>query len=703
VPLLEDQVLRDALVRWGGITVADPFQVREAVARVGGAAPADTRAAREIAREVGAGRYLRGEVARRGDSLRVRAGLYDSNTDALLSDRTTWLDAQATGLEHALQALADSLVLRGLGGVPRVSSGSSTRSLPALQAFARGQRAIERWDLEAAGTDFEAAVGYDPGYAQAELWRALSRRWSGEPPATWRSAATLAVARSGQLSSRDRGVARALVALADDQDDLACRTWEELTRADAYDFVAWFGWADCLHRDDVVVRDGRSPSRWRFRTSHHAALRAYQHAFALLPSIHRALRGRGDRTIRGIFKTDSRQIRVGRALPPDTGHFAARMGWAADTLVYIPFPVLEVMQARPWTAPEVSAMARAVHLQREMFHTTAAAWVAASPQSAIAQEALAEALELLNDPGALEVLRHARSLATAPQDRLELATAEVQLRVRRALPGDTAGLRAAVNLADSILQGETPGETREPFILATLASLRGRPLLAAQYARRPEVSQLWQVPRPLAETAGPLVIYAILGAPGDSLAPLQRRAEAIIARNVELEERAPSRLRWLALAASLAWPDHILPYIDELAGKGDFVIDAMSALRKGDTLKARGILEAAARARLAIGNEGVTLDAFPALAALHTSVGRRDQALRMGEASLSLYGAGPEALDDPLRAGALIRSVVQAAELSALAGDTAGARRWARAGVILGSGADSLLQPTIGRAVALAD
>ena len=129
----------------------------------------------------------------------------------------------------------------------------------------------------------------------------------------------------------------------------------------------------------------------------------------------------------------------------------------------------------------------------------------------------------------------------------------------------------------------------------------------------------------------------------------------------------------------------------------------MSALRRGDTLQARGILEDAARRRRAMGNEAVTLDALPAMASLHTSVGRGDQAKVMLEASLSLYGIGAEALDDPLRAGALIRSVVQAAEWSAGSGDSAGARRWALAGVTLGSGTDDLLQPLISRARRLAD
>jgi serine/threonine protein kinase len=699
-PLLEDEVIRDALARWSGITVADPFQVRDALARRGGGgAPRSTLAAGRIARDVGAGRYVRGEVSRQGDSLRVLAGLYDASNNLLLKDYALRIGQAPEAAMPALSRLADTLLLRGAAGAGAGAGagppGHSTQSLPALQAFARGQRAIEQWDLPAADAAFTEASRHDRNYRLAALWTALVRSWSRQPVAEWQSAAVLAASGRAAMTPRDQAISDALVARASGDFPRACRTWTALRKRYEFDFVAWYGEADCLAEDDGVVQDQSSPSGWRFRTSYHAALRSYQRAFQLLPSIHRSLGSEGYREVRRLFKTSTTSRRDGRAVIPDTGRFQASHGWAGDTLAFVPFPLQAIMRGDPQTARRRGSVIEGVRNQRLLFHRVATGWVAAFPTSASALAALALSLEMLGDPSALDTLRRARGLAASAEDSLRLAGDEISLRIRRSFPGDTAGLREARRLADSLLRAHPPGAARDPFLMAGLAALLGRSGSAVAYAREAPVAARWEVPPPLSKDAPALLLFSALGGPADSIHLLERTVAAEIEGALPAGERATARLRWLALGAGLAWPATLPVSLESLAGAGDYLIDAIAAVEGGDTARARGILDGVARARAATGMTSITMDALTAIASLHAAVGQPDQARELVDASFrSLYGAGPEALDDPLMPAGLVRTAVVRAELAATAGDLPTARRWAQAVLILRAGADPHFRPT---------
>ena len=64
------ELLVEALSRWRGISVVDPFQVADAVARSNASKEA-RGSGREIARSLGAGRYIRGRISSASDSLRL--------------------------------------------------------------------------------------------------------------------------------------------------------------------------------------------------------------------------------------------------------------------------------------------------------------------------------------------------------------------------------------------------------------------------------------------------------------------------------------------------------------------------------------------------------------------------------------------------------------------------------------------------------
>src|SRR5207247_2219870 len=265
--------------------------------------------------------------------------------------------------------------------------------------------------------------------AQTRSWMAQGRAWSDTPVATWQSAAERAAAGRARLSSRDQLLSDALLALGRAEVDRACRVWTRLTVVDPYDFASWYGLGNCLSRDDAVQHDPTTASGWRFRSSYQQAIRAYVRAFQLLPSIHRSLRGESYESVRQLLMTGGNNVRIGRAVAPDTTVFAARPIWQGDTLALLPYPrqaslALEVV-------PE--AVTVAARHERELFLEVATAWVTAFPRSADALEALAIALEMLGNPAALDTLRRASALATTPADRLGTLEQQVDSAIDNAL------------------------------------------------------------------------------------------------------------------------------------------------------------------------------------------------------------------------------------------------------------------------------
>src|SRR5436309_5047493 len=217
--------------------------------------------------------------------------------------------------------------------------------------------------------------------------------------------------------------------------------------------------------------------------------------------------------------TGGNNVRMGRAVAPESTVFAARPIWQGDTLALLPYPrqaslALEVV-------PE--AVTVAARHQRELFLEVATAWVTAFPRSADALEALAIALEMLGNPAALDTLRRASALATTPGERVRIGAGEVWMLVKFSVPADVAGLRAARALADSVLRAYPPPKAPEPLLLATLAALTGHAELAAAYGREPPAATEWIVPAPLAQTALPLVLLASLGGPAGRLGTLEDR------------------------------------------------------------------------------------------------------------------------------------------------------------------------------------
>jgi serine/threonine-protein kinase len=688
---VEGQV-RDALKKWNDITVVDELRVKEALAKRGTGALTNSDA-QVVAAALGAGRFVRGEVAKVGDSLRLHAAVYDATgRGAILPDATVKVGRDLS--DSLLATLAEGLLFGTGERDDWLAAQRATRSFRARNALARGLAAVDQWDLAAADSSFVAAAQADPGYAQAHLWVAQVRYWNGRDRATWRSSAERAAAGRDRLSSRDRALVVALSAFGDGQVERACNAWEGLTRRAPHDFAAWYGLANCLQGDDVVVPDRSSLSGWRFRSSYHHALQAYQQAFRLLPAIHQSLRSDGYETVRLLLMTSSFR-RLGHALAPDTTQFLAHAMWQHDSLVFIPdvrsaMSGLAGVRVRP-TRDQLDA---ALRHGRQLFHEIASAWLAAAPQNAGALEAMAVSLEMLGDPSCLDTLRRARSVERNPNEQLRLAANEVWVRLKFSIPNDLAGVRAARAMADSILATHPSRSGGKARLLASLAVVTGRAGLAAQIAR--EGAAEWDTPVQIARSAPALLVFGALGGPRDSLIALESQVATGIDNALPVSMQHQARMQWLARPAELAFPGIQLASISSLAGSGDYIVDAEAAYLRGDSSAVRRTFTDLRAIRRSMPPASVMVDGLYPEAALLVSIGEEAEAIDWLDATLDvLAGTEPGVLADPPRAGALVRAMALRAELADRAGDRETASRWAQVVRVLWSDADAFLRPRV--------
>jgi hypothetical protein len=145
--------------------------------------------------------------------------------------------------------------------------------------------------------------------------------------------------------------------------------------------------------DGIVVRDPASPSRWRFRSSYHTAVRAYTEVLRLVPSFNRVFAQRGFQPLLRVLFVETNKLRTGVAASPDTGSFRAYPSLQGDTVAFVPYPTGDVYAARPGTIPPTRDDAVVRH--QSLFLQLAEQWSSADPRSAAAHETHAFALELL--------------------------------------------------------------------------------------------------------------------------------------------------------------------------------------------------------------------------------------------------------------------------------------------------------------------
>jgi len=693
-----DLPVRAALGRWTGISLVAGVQISEALeGRPAGSI--DRAAAGRIAREAGAGRFLRGQIIPFGDSVQVEAVLYDSRTNSPLVEKSARLPRDLAGSDQVMTRLVDSLLFRGAMPVEGFDAPPGTASVPAMWRFIEGRKAVEAWDLAAADTGFGRALEADPAFARASLWLAQVRLWQGQPAVTWRASASQAQAGSARLDPRDASLAGLLAEMARGEFGTACPRLLELTRQWPREFPVWYNSAICLARDGGVRRDARSSTGWSFRSSYNEAQRAWRQAFTLLPAIYRDSRSGGLRGPQWLLWTATNRGRSGSALRPDTGVFMSRPVWQGDSLAFIPRPLADFTSGR---ATVTARLGEAVTRQRLVFFDLATEWASAQPRNLEAREAVALALWSLGNPAAVDSIRATRASARLARDRIRLGVSEALMHLLRGSE-DSAEVAVARVIADSVLALESNEPGIDPWDLSTLAALTGRVTIAGRLARRASPRTAWRLPPALTSDALALLAFAALGGPVDSLLVLEARIADGLATGVQAERLAMERSEWLGRPLALVALEAPFPSLKDLVGTGDYLVDAGAAHMDGDTGRARGLLDRAARSRSGVQSADLMFEAIFPEARLLVAMGDREAAIRRLDPTLhDLRRTSLQFVSDPVGAGLLVRAMALRADLAHAAGDSATARRWARTVATLWSGSDSFLAPVLQRMQRLA-
>jgi eukaryotic-like serine/threonine-protein kinase len=700
-----ESLLHDALGRWRGLQMVDPLWVSDARLRRGnrGNTLEDGLA---IARERRAGRVIVGEVWQFRDTIYVRGLLYNPSGSAqLLREHVVRIAPDLKDVEARFEELADSLLIGGgpaSGAPPR---GGGQLSLPAWRTFQDAYVDAQHWQLDSAKAKLRRALAIDPTYGTAQLWMAQVMAWAGEAAESWRQYAAAALASRDSLTPHDRGMAQGLLALSEARYPDACDRFRSLIAQDSLDFGAWYGLGDCQGKDPIVVRDSASPSGWRFRGSYQGAATAYRRALEILPSVHLAFRGDAFSRLPDLLFTESYRIRRGFALTPDTLRFGAYPSIEHDTLEFVPRPITEVVAAEPGAIP-ASVNAALAHNQ-EMLREVATTWVKAFPDQPEPHETLALVLETLGeltagrvkDFSAVGEIHRARALASDRLTSIRLANTETRFLVK------SEQMSQARALADSVLRANPNPTLEEARQLRGLAALTGHVHLTAQLYRRaaPDITFLtedWEevnLPLPLTDAALGLSAYSSFGTPMDSMVALEDRVERLIPSYVAPGRRTKVRQALLDHPTLLAFPERgIRPMHRRKAGR--YLLQMQWLLGQKDTTGLRESFKQLKEVQRDLRPGDVAFDATYHEAWLLLAIGDTAQATQLLDLSLdALPTMRTEILDQLPQVATLVRGMALRADLAAARHDSTTAKRWARDVVLLWSGADPELQPTVHR------
>jgi DNA-binding SARP family transcriptional activator/tetratricopeptide (TPR) repeat protein len=687
-------LLRESMRKWTGIEIIDAFRVTGELA---GRDPAtlSTAEAGSLARRLGAGRYVRGEIARVGDSISYHLTAYDATrNDKVVGEATGRSERLARNFDHVFSQLAEELLF---GSMATDSAARLTRSYPARSAFNRGERALREWNLEQAIREFQSATVFDPQYTLAHLRLAQARNWAGDDPGFWSADVESVSSRVNVLADGDRRLSSALLKLARRDYPGACREYADLIRMDESSFAAWFGIAECNRLDAIVLNDPLSPSKHSFRSSRWQAVQAYRRAFEILPSITGTFPEYAYFRVETLLTTE---VRVGRTLAGDT-MYIARPTIQRDTIAFIPFSSNDVAAVQPWTQRSgVRTEAR------RMLNEIASGWAKVLPGNAEALAALASSLDLLGDPTALDTLRRARALAKTTAQKQHLAAFEILLEVKNSLPDDTELLVRAMATADSLLADSTlAGRVtwRDAALMASIAALSGRAQQTAIFASRALSGSGLQVATPAIRPAETLLTYASLGMPDEFMRPVVASVETSIQNSVPPQRWDTTRFELYDRAARISFPSRAIERGAWTGVQKDYLLEAQAAFERHDYVSIHRIFDKLAYDRRFSRPADIKTDGLFPEAVLLRMMGANRDAIRWLDPTLAdLRWSAPRTFSEFPRAATLVRAMALRAELAAEAGDTQTARKWARAVRILWSSADAPLMPVVERMQTLA-
>ena len=688
----------DAFTVWEGLPLVPDTKVAQAIAEQG--LPATESQAMELGKQLGAGKVIWGTASGSAGSVRVRVHLYDVKSRESKDD-FVFDEANSTGNNYSLAANR----LLGVPDRPSAAEGCDdrTRSFAAWSACGRAHVALKNWDISDAERQFRGAIAADADYATPRLWLAQILSWQGfDTRGEWRDQIARAIAQQASLSPRDATLATALSALAVGQFPEACQAYTTLARSSQRDFVAWFGLGECQARDSLVINSRGSPSGWQFRGSYDAAAKSYMRAVRIEPGAYALLSF--DR-MQVLLPTAPVQIRMGHGEPPERRMYAAYPSLTRDTLSFVPYTFAAFAKL---SANEIATQRNALEHNSDVLLDFALNWTQQSTEDPAAFEALADVLETrgqLSDgtgtiPSALTAIHRARELARDPHQSVRDRAREVSIRFKR------SEFAIARLLADSVLADVSDSGQTDLRLLGGLAGLTGKLARATVLARLSGVylpASGLDVPTSLSAPAAAFFANAALGVCGPATDKIEQELDRDISSAFSEDDRERARAELKSRPVSLLAPCTNGVASLKIPTTTDKTLRMQQALARGDSRLLKVLLDSATAVTRTQRPSDLSVDYTYQLAWIRVASGDTASAIQHLDIALgALPSLSSRSLRDIAPAAAAVRAMALRAELAATQKDPQTARRWASAVVALWGGADSPLQPLVGRMRSLA-
>jgi len=686
--------LSDVITEWQELPLVPDTRVTQEIREKG--SPTTESEAMALGRALGAGKVIWGTASGTAGSAHVRAHVYDVTSDESTDD-IVFDDTKSNPANYS--AIANRLL--GIRDRPSSAEGcdNGTRIFPAWSACVGGHVALKAWDVGGAEREFRAAIAADPEYGSAHLWLAQIEAWT-HPGITgaWQDQAIRAASFGERLSTRERLLAQALVAMADQSYPAACDKYRQLTIADSTDFIGWYGLGDCQAFDSLVVPAASSPSHWTFRSSNRSAAIAYRRALRQAPGARAVF---SFERLQSLLPIAATKVRFGKSAPPQRAVFLASPSLGVnDTLAFVPYPAATFADK---SAGATATLSAALAQNTQELLDFSVEWTRESPGDPAAFEAVADVLDARGDIGddpsatasALSAIHRARILATEPSQKLRAASKEAWLRFKR---GEFA---QAKKLADDVLGARSQPSQADGQVMIGLAALTGR---VDRMARLAELTNAG-LPPAYADVLGPVqsatakfFARAALGVCGGDIAAARSELDDAIDRYVAPATARATSQAILARPLSMLAPCTGGRSVLEVRGPRDRITHMQEAYARGERATFRATSDTIAlRVRMRRPGD-LSPDFTFQLAWLRAAFGDTTAAIAQLDRSLgALPGLSPSALHEPGSAAAIVRAMILRADLAAKRGDLETARKWATSVAILWSSADGGLQPEVVR------
>ena len=655
------RLLRSALLRWSGLPSASDEELRVAELALRPTNRSLDRFACSAAR-MGAGRFVRGNLTRVGDSISVRATLFGAVNGRSLRQAMQTVGAVEQAPSASLAELA--IALFRPEGEPRDAWYADTlaRSYDTWQAFGRARALIDAGAVDSAERLLSGIAAREAHFAPAQAWLAQVMSWRDSKRVEgWRAAAVRALRPGGILSKRDRLLASALAALADSKSEEACGAYGDMLAIDSADFVAWYGEGWCRFTDSLVMRNENSPSGWQFRSSFAEAADRFERALDYAPAAFApfVMRRAADAApVRPM-------LRYGwNPAHGSTSDFAALPGVVRGRLAHVPLSRERVERSARGTVP--ATLGEALALSRKRSLRMSERWVRRFPESGEAHAARGRALELQalllpdadSQPSADGELQQAIALIDDDYRRVEL-------RVDRVRVAAKAGRIALVNaIADSLLSGHLPGVRGHEGLLAGVAILVGRAERAADL-----LESSWRqesaaggdgvaTGSAVLASASRFLVLSALGVCGDTLRVLQRALETYAAGTLRGSDGAVFREQFVNRPLSLSASCESFAPSHEVASDADFLVRAQRHMARRRPALARATLDSMERQRIVVMRSEVALDYLVQESILRLAMGDSVRAVTdLVSAVDGLVGSAAFTMEQLPQAGAIPRAL----------------------------------------------